>query len=340
MKILAIIPARKGSKSIPDKNIKLINNIPLLAHSIIHAKESKLINRIIVSTDSVEYASIALKYGAEIPFIRPDNISNDDSLDIDVFIHAIDFFIKNENYYPDYIVHLRPTHPFRNSSDIDNMLRIIIQSEDVDSVRSVVRAKNSPFKMWFMKDDNTLEPILNNPYECYNMPRQKLPYVYQQNASIDVIRTSSLVNKKSMTGNKILGYEMNYDFDIDNFNEFEYADKILSAISNTNKKYVFDIDGVIASITKNNDYKLSKPLTDNIKIINDLFDEGNEIVLFTARGYKSGLDWKDHTITQLNKWGVKFHTLLFGKPNADYYIDDKSLDINILKKIANIKKGE
>ena len=119
MEILCLIPARSGSKSLVDKNIKLLNNKPLLSYSINQAKNSKHNMRIIVSTDSRKYADIANEYGAETPFLRPDEISQDDSTDYEFIKHAIEWLNVNESYYPDIILQLRPTQPARKISDID-----------------------------------------------------------------------------------------------------------------------------------------------------------------------------------------------------------------------------
>ncbi len=112
--VIAIIPARSGSKSVTDKNIKLLSGHPLIAYSIVAAKLSKEIKRVVVSTDSEEYAEIAKKYGAEVPFIRPEIYSKDSSTDRDFFIHAMNWFKDNENTLPEYWVQLRPTTPLRN----------------------------------------------------------------------------------------------------------------------------------------------------------------------------------------------------------------------------------
>jgi N-acylneuraminate cytidylyltransferase len=119
--------------------------LPLIAHSINQAKDSKYINRVIVSTDSKNYSEIAMQYGAEVPFLRPRTISQDESLDIDTFIHALEYKKFHENYVPDLVVHLRPTHPIRNVADIVNMIEIISKKIDADSIRSVVKASETPY---------------------------------------------------------------------------------------------------------------------------------------------------------------------------------------------------
>jgi len=133
----------------------------------------------------------------------------------------------------------------------------------------------------------------------------------------------------SMSGKKIMGYEMEENFDIDTEEEFKKAEEYLNIIGG-NKTFVFDIDGVIAKIQKDLDYGMSEPNEKMIQIVNKLYNYGNKIVLFTARGYVTGKDWSEITKDQMKRWGLKYHELKFGKPNADYYIDDKMLGLDLL----------
>ena len=327
--ILAVIPARSGSKSVKDKNIRLINGKPMMAYSIEHALKSKYINRVIVSTDSEEYAEIAKEYGAEVPFLRPADISQDLSLDLEVFEHALAFLKEKEGYEADIVVQLRPTYPIRNVEDIDKMVELMINDESLDSIRCIAPAKEVAYKMWRENEDGTIRPLLTDIDEAYNMPRQQLPKIYYQNACIDVIRGNVITEQHSMSGNKIYGYKMDHNFDIDTEEEFLKAEEYIKLTSG-GKQFVFDIDGVIAEFNPKLDYNTSGPNTRMIKIVNHLYDTGNRIVLFTARGYKTGIDWEEVTKKQMETWGVKYHELKFGKPNADYYIDDKMLDMNML----------
>lgn len=324
MNILAIIPARSGSKSVPHKNIRPINGKPMLAYSIEHGKESKYINRIILSTDSKEYAEIGQQYGAEVPFLRPAQYATDTALDIEVFYHCLDFLQENEGYRADIVVQLRPTYPIRSVKDIDAMIEVLIKNKDIDSVRSIAPAKEIPYKMWHKGEDGIITPVMKDIKECYNMPRQELPKIYYQNACIDAVRGDVILDNYSMSGNKIYGYEMDKNYDIDTEEEFALAELYMN-ITSGNKRFVFDIDGVIAELEKDNDYSKSLPNKPMINVINKLYELGNEIILFTARGYVTGIDWCDITKEQLEKWGVHYHELQFGKPNADYYIDDKML---------------
>lgn len=337
-KVVAIIPARSGSKSVKDKNIRLMNGKPLLAYSIEHALQSNKVNRVIVSTDSEKYREIALKYGAEAPFLRPSEISGDASLDIETFEHALNWLREKESYTADICVHLRPTHPVRSPEDIDKMITMLETNPALDAVRSVSPAKQTPYKMWLFQDDLSDDMIsiasCGIP-EAYNAPRQKLPRVYMQNACIDVMRCNTILKKHSMTGDRIAGYKMDYDFDVDTEGDFLNAERaqllFLALRESRTLKICCDIDGVLAAKTPCNDYSLATPMQNNISLINSFYQKGCHIVLFTARGYKTGLNWEQMTRDQLSRWGVKYHELLFGKPDADVYIDDKFIDLEELK---------
>lgn len=237
MNILAIIPARSGSKSVPHKNIRDICGKPMIAYSIEHGLKSKYINRVIVSTDSEQYADIARSYGAEVPFIRPAEYATDTALDIDVFRHALSYLRDNEGYEADIVVQLRPTYPIRRIEDIDRMIELCMEDDSIDSVRSMSLAKEIPYKMWVEDDNGTsagdlesfmVKPLIDSIQECYNMPRQQLPTVYYQNACIDVLRPRVIFEMNSMSGNVIMGYKMTENFDIDTEEEFIRAREYLA----------------------------------------------------------------------------------------------------------------
>ncbi|MEQ9412359.1 MAG: acylneuraminate cytidylyltransferase family protein, partial [Cyclobacteriaceae bacterium] len=296
MKILALIPARSVSKSVKNKNIASIHGKPLLAYSIEHALQCTEISRVIVSTDSSYYTEIAKQFGAEVPFLRPESISGDFSTDLETFHHTLKWLKDNEGYVPDICVHLRPTYPVRRIDDISKMIDLLVKDDGADSIRSVTKSKETPYKMWFHHQSGELAPIMNdiNYREAYNRPRQALPEVFIQNAAIDVIKTSTILQKNSMTGDKILGYKMDEMFDIDYVDELLAVSDVMSANKdiNTDKKtYCFDIDGVVAQLSPNNDYAMAQPNQDLIDKVNQLYDHGHKIILFTARGSKTGIDW-------------------------------------------------
>jgi len=158
-KILALIPARGGSKSIPRKNIYPVAGKPLIAYSIQQALDSKYITRVIVSTDDEEIAEVSRKWGAEVPFMRPTTFSQDRSLDIEVFDHALRWLKENDDYQPELVVHLRPTGPVRRVALIEQAIEAIQAHPEVDALRSVQIAKQNPYKMWFI-ENGLLKPIL------------------------------------------------------------------------------------------------------------------------------------------------------------------------------------
>lgn len=354
--IFALIPARSGSKGILHKNIRMLMGKPLLAHSIEHALKSELITRTIVSTDSPLYAEIAREYGAETPFLRPPEISQDLSTDLEVFEHALLWLKKHEKYIPDICVHLRPTYPLRKVEDIDKIIQVLIDDPSVDSVRTVTLASETPFKMWFRGNNDFLTPVVKTTIkDVYNLPRQGLPRAYFQNACIDAVRTNVILKKKSMTGNRTYGYIMEENFDIDSFLQLEMVKEKLELENNLleymkkegskKKIFCFDIDGVISTIVPNNKYELACPNLKVISTINILYGLGHRIILYTARGSATGIDWSDLTKNQLKEWGVKYHELHFNKPPADYYIDDRMLSseeffdlVNIISKNAEEKE--
>jgi hypothetical protein len=194
--------------------------------------------------------------------------------------------------------------------------------------------------MWFKDEKGILKPIIQTTIkEAYNQPRQKLPVTYLQNASVDVTRAKTITDKNSMTGEAIYGYVMSENYDIDYESQLE---KIVALIQPNDsnktavKTFCFDIDGVIACLTPDNDYNKADCHTATIDLINALYKQGHYIILFTARGTKTGLDWRETTENQLKRWGVKHHELKFGKPAADYYIDDRMLSVENLKKLIQL----
>jgi redox-sensitive bicupin YhaK (pirin superfamily) len=148
MEVLAIIPARGGSKGIPGKNIRDFAGHPLLTYSIAAGLQAELVTRVIVSTDSEAIAEVARRYGAETPFLRPAEFAQDNTLDLPVFQHALTWLAENEGYRPDIVVQLRPTSPVRPANLVDQAVRLLADHPEADSVRGVVPAGENPHKMW------------------------------------------------------------------------------------------------------------------------------------------------------------------------------------------------
>lgn len=221
--VLVIIPARGGSKSLPRKNIRLLQGIPLIAYSIAAGLKAKLVTRVIVSTDDQEIAEIARGYGAEVPFIRPSTLAADDTPDLPVFQQALEWLKKQENYVPDIIVQLRPTSPFRLPNFVDQAVSMLLADSGADSVRSITPSGQNPYKMWRFDKTNYLSPLLKVPSlaEPYNSPRQKLPDTYWQTGHIDVIRHKTIMEQGSMSGKNILPVIIDPLYAIDIDKEFD-----------------------------------------------------------------------------------------------------------------------
>jgi CMP-N,N'-diacetyllegionaminic acid synthase len=215
--ILALIPARGGSKGIPRKNVLPIAGKPLIAYSIEQALESSRITRAIVSTDDEEIAAVARRYGAEVPFMRPAAIAADLSTDFEVFEHALTHLREQEGYEPDLIVQLRPTSPVRKVNVIDAAIDALLAHPEADSLKSLSPSKASPYKMWVVSGPTTA-PLLELPDlpEAHSMPRQILPTVYAGNGYVDIIRPRAILEQKSMVGRNVLPFVLEEPiFDLD-----------------------------------------------------------------------------------------------------------------------------
>ncbi|MFA5779076.1 MAG: acylneuraminate cytidylyltransferase family protein [Elusimicrobiota bacterium] len=240
MEILAIIPARGGSKGIPKKNIKPLGNIPLIAYSIAAGLQAKNVNRVIVSTDDKKIGECAIRYGAEVPFLRPGVLSGDHVQDFPVIEHVLLWLKKKENYKPDVIVFLRPTSPFRPLGCIDEAVEIMHSKPDADCVRAVMRSGEEPYKMWRIKRGRMVPLLKSNFHEQYNMPRQKLPKTYWQTGQIEVIRYGTIMNKKSISGKRIYPIIMDPKFiiDIDSLDQWEIAECMIRKFRKTKDIYL------------------------------------------------------------------------------------------------------
>ena len=226
-KIVALIPARGGSKGIPEKNLRLLNGRTLVEWSIIHALESELIERVFVSTDSQKIRDVALKAGAEVPFLRPDALSGDQVLDFPVFIHLKDWLEYHENSKPEIFVQLRPTTPFRKAGWIDEAVKLLRDNDQADSVRSVSKVVQHPYRMFEIASSGFLNPIMSHKDPNPSLlRRQDLPPTYFYNCVIDVTRRRTLIDQSSMTGKKMLPWIMPSELaiDIDTPYDLDYAD--------------------------------------------------------------------------------------------------------------------
>lgn len=216
--VLALIPARGGSKGIPRKNIRDFAGYPLIAYSILAALRARLVTRVIVSTDDEEIAAIARQWGAETPFLRQSELAQDNTLDLPVMLHALEWLEKNEGYTPEVVVWLRPTSPVRPVDCVDDAIQLLLEHPEADSVRGVVPAGQNPYKMWRITEGSGfMQPLIgvDGIKEAYNAPRQVLPSVYWQTGHIDAIRSRVILQKQSPTGDVILPLQIDPRFTVD-----------------------------------------------------------------------------------------------------------------------------
>ena len=231
-KILAIIPARGGSKGIPRKNIRPFAGYPLIAFSIAAALQAEIVTRVIVSTDDEEIADISRRLGAETPFLRPAELAADGTTDLPVFQHALTWLSEHENYLPEMVVHLHPTSPVRPRGCLDRGIRLLLANPEAECVRSVLEPIQSPYKMWSIGEQTGyMIPLLSLPgiIEPYNIPRQCLPKAYIQTGHTNVIRPAT-IQGGSMTGRVILPLviDASYEVDLDNLQDWQFGEWVVA----------------------------------------------------------------------------------------------------------------
>lgn len=227
MKVLAIIPARGGSKGLPKKNIKQLGDKPLIGWSIEAAKNSKLVDKVIVSSDNEEIISISKKYGAEIPFVRPEELASDTANTKDVLVHAINF-LREQNEQYDYIVLLQPTSPFREEGIIDKAINKAVNT-GADMVVSVKETSSNPYYVLF--EENEMGFLKQSKKSTFTR-RQDCPTVYEYNGSIYVINTSSLLENDSLNFSRTVKLVMDdfHSVDIDSQFDFDFAEFLIGRL--------------------------------------------------------------------------------------------------------------
>ena len=202
MIVYSVIPARGGSKSIPKKNIQLLGGKALIEYSIEYSIKSAEISRTIVSTDSNEIAKIAKNAGADVPFIRPDELAHDDTQDYPVFRHALEKLELIYEVQIDVIALLRPTSPLRPEGLLEKGLDLLNRYPDASSVRTVTPSQEHPFRQWIISEEY-IKGYQSGFIEPYNLPRQNLPSVYFQTGDLELIRRQTILDG-SISGDFIL----------------------------------------------------------------------------------------------------------------------------------------
>lgn len=230
---VALIPARAGSKRLPNKNIKTLNGRPLLSYSIVSAIESGLFAEVIVSTDSEDIAAVAKHYGASVPSLRPSEYAEDFSCDIDWVKHALKFLVQNSSEKVDYVAILRPTSPLRRKATLLKALQSLEENTWADSLRAMQLTDKHPGKMWTLNGEKRAKPYLDQSYEnppTHDRPTQSLQKVWIQNASLEIARYQAILETNSISGRSVLGFEMPglEGFDINSIEDFEYLEYLIS----------------------------------------------------------------------------------------------------------------
>ncbi len=229
-KLIALIPARAGSERIKNKNIYNLNNKPLIAYSIVSAIKTKIFDKIIVSTDSLKYAKIAKRYGADVPFLRPKKFSKSTSPDYEWLKFTIDKLDKEKYEFTHFFI-LRPTNPFRNHKTILRAWKEFRKNKKAESLRAIQISKSHPGKMWKLQG-KFLKPILNLKIldqPSYNNQFKSLPNVYIQNASLEISKKMVIKKYKTICGKKIIPFFTNEieGFDINYISDLNQAKKII-----------------------------------------------------------------------------------------------------------------
>jgi len=213
---ICLIPARSGSKRVPNKNILDINGHPMLAYTISAALESGVFDSVVVSTDSENYANIARHYGAEVPFLRPAEFAKDTSPDIEWVAFTLEWLRSHERQFDLFSI-LRPTSPFRTASTIQRAMRQFSLADYADSIRAVELCTQHPGKMWRFLDDLLVPVLAVQPEgtQWFSSPTQSLPEVWVQNASLEIARVKCVTDQNSISGSKIIGFKTQFPEGID-----------------------------------------------------------------------------------------------------------------------------
>lgn len=342
-KILIIVPARGGSKGVPLKNLRKIGGVSLVERVGLLIQKLAWVDRAVVSTDHPEIARVAKETGLAAPFWRSAELAGDQVGDIPVLQHALRATEAVDKTQYDIIVMLQPTSPLRRAEHVFATVEKLIAGH-FDAVWTVspTDLKYHPLKQLSLDDKGLLN--LWDKEGTHIIARQQLHQTYYRNGAAYALTRDCLLNQVSLLGTHCSAVIIHEPMlSIDTEEDFAIAEKYLAMEANQNsfndevvnkthspsaKVFVIDIDGVIASLIANNDYRFCQPIKKNIEMINALYRAGHRIILFTARGSMTGIDWSEITQQQLADWQVLYHDLKFGKPAADFYIDDRMIALD------------
>lgn len=224
-RILGLVPARSGSKGIPNKNARLLAEVPLLARAIRSGLESSVMSRVLLTTDSSEFAELGIKAGAEVPFLRPPELARDDTPMLPVIQHAVRHVIA-EGWMPEIVVLLQPTAPFRQPQDIAKAVALLLDNPQADSVVSVEAVPDHYSPYFVMKvSDNRLLPFMADGLKITR--RQDAPKAYTRNGQFYVMRTKTLLEKNSIYGDHCIPFITSHEaVNLDTMDDWVAAEKL------------------------------------------------------------------------------------------------------------------
>lgn len=228
-KVVALIPARAGSKGVPNKNVRLLGGHPLLAWSIAACRKAAMIDRVIVSTDSEEYATLARGFGAEAPFLRPAAISGDTAIDYDFIVHALDWLVVNSQE-PEYVVHIRPTTPLRDPRRVDDAIRTFMETGNATALRSVHEMSESAYKAFEISVGGQLKRLGSDStaLDAANNVRQQFPPTYQANGYVDVLSVAFIRKSGLIHGDNVMPFITSEVIEVDTESDFSHLEFQLS----------------------------------------------------------------------------------------------------------------
>lgn len=228
-KVVALIPARAGSKGVPDKNIRMLGGHPLIEWSIMASRRANAVDRVIVSTDSPEYARLSIQFGAEAPFLRPAEISGDKSTDYDFILHALNWLAATGEE-PDFIVHIRPTTPFRDPALVAGAIHAFVNSNDATALRSVHEMSESAYKTFEIAAGGQLKRVGSDStaLDAANNARQQFPATYVANGYVDVLSTRFIRANGLIHGDRVLPFVTPAVVEVDTEEDFAHLEFQLS----------------------------------------------------------------------------------------------------------------
>ncbi len=355
-RILVVVPARGGSKGIGLKNLALVAGRPLVSLTGDIVKSLGWVDRAVVSTDHLQIRTAAMEAGLDAPFMRPPELSGDRIGDLDVLTHALEATEADDGTRYDIVVMLQPTSPLRRPEHVTaTVQRLVEDALDAVWTVSTTDLKAHPLKQLVVDDEGRIRYFDDRGAGI--IARQQLAPVYHRNGVAYALTRDCLLAQRTLMGERTGAVIVDEPLaNIDDSDDLVRADALLrqrvaqdgraehgGASSGRDvrpRRLVVDVDGVLAEAVPDLDYARARPLTANISRVNALYDAGCEITIFTARGSATGQDWSDVTRRQLDGWGLRYHDLVFGKPPADIYIDDRILTLPQVLALCGLEDPE